>query len=427
MNPFAWSEASFSGLSAALRRVSWNALWLLAARVGSQALGLALTLLVARRLGEAGLGGYAFIAAAVHLGNALSSFGTDMYMVREVAARRASDLLAPALAMQGALATVLVAAAFWLAPRLPNQVPEAVRALQVYSLALFPLALFTVCNALLRGLERMGAASALSVGGLALQVLAGAGLLFAGGGLVALAWALLLAQALTALAAALVCSQHVPAFGRHWKVTRAALASLLRASALIGLVGGLGILYQRLGVFLVSALAGPEATGLYAAAARLVEAGRLGHVAAYGALFPVMARVHRRPSQAEALLVRTSWRGLALLAGGLALALSTAGASLVPWLYGQDFIPAAQVLRSLAWSLVPNALSVYLSLDLLARDQVGKVLAALLLAIGAVAWLGIAWIPQTGPQGAAAAVLVGEGLYAAALAAVRRFGSKMGL
>lgn len=426
MRPFAWPAATVSGFGAALRRVSWNALWLLAARVGSQALGLVLTLLVARRLGEAGLGAYAFIAAAVHLGNALSSFGTDMYVVREVAARRAYDLLAPALALQAGLAAALVAATFWLAPRLPNQAPEAVLALQVYSLALLPLALFTVCNAFLRGLERMGAASALSAGGLGLQVLAAAIALFAGGGLVALAWGLLLAQALTALAAALLSLKHVPVSSRLLKVTRASLASLLRASALIGLAGGLGILYQRLGVFLVSGIAGPEATGLYAAAARLVEAGRLGHVAAYGALFPVMARVHRRPVDPEARLVRTSWRGLTLLAGGLALALTVTGASLVPWLYGQAFLPAAPVLRLLAWSLIPNALSVYLSLDLLARDQVGRILAALFLAIGAVAWLGALWIPQTGPQGAAAAVLAGEGLYAAALAALRRFGSKMG-
>ena len=118
---------------ALLRRLSLNTLWLLLARLGSHGLMVLFTLIVARSLGEAGLGEYALMVAVVFLGNALTSFGTDMYLVREIAARRALSLLPPALLLQGALSALLISAIFLLPPQLPHQRPEAALALRTYT------------------------------------------------------------------------------------------------------------------------------------------------------------------------------------------------------------------------------------------------------------------------------------------------------
>ena len=57
----------------------------LAARLGAQALGLLFTAVLARALGEAGLGQFAFISAVLLIGNAVTTFGLDTLLIREVA------------------------------------------------------------------------------------------------------------------------------------------------------------------------------------------------------------------------------------------------------------------------------------------------------------------------------------------------------
>ena len=43
------------------------------------------TILLARSLGASGFGGYAFMASVVVIGNVLTTFGTDMHLIREIA------------------------------------------------------------------------------------------------------------------------------------------------------------------------------------------------------------------------------------------------------------------------------------------------------------------------------------------------------
>ena len=194
-------------------------MWLLAARLVGQGLGLLFTAVLARALGQAGLGQFAFISAVVFIGNAVTTFGLDTLLIREVAASRrpegttrddagraaptsVAQMVSAALLIQLALAAVFVAGLWLLAPRLPNQTPATLPALRLAALALFPLAFSTVDSALLRAHERMAhfllfsltTATALALGGLALAI--------GGGGLTAAAAVLVLAQVAGALAAA---------------------------------------------------------------------------------------------------------------------------------------------------------------------------------------------------------------------------------
>ncbi len=78
-----------------IKRVSLNTFWLTAARLGSQVLLMLFTVLVARRMGETGLGGYAYMTAVIFIGNVFSTFGTDMLLMREIAAHKDFSLLVP--------------------------------------------------------------------------------------------------------------------------------------------------------------------------------------------------------------------------------------------------------------------------------------------------------------------------------------------
>ena len=62
-----------------------NATWILTGRLAAQGLLVLCTVLLARRLGLTGFGGYAVLVSVVSLANVATTFGTDMVLVREIA------------------------------------------------------------------------------------------------------------------------------------------------------------------------------------------------------------------------------------------------------------------------------------------------------------------------------------------------------
>ena len=58
--------------------MSRNTASLLVARVVAQLLAIALTVVLAARIGLAGFGEYAFVSAIVFIGNVVTTFGTDL-------------------------------------------------------------------------------------------------------------------------------------------------------------------------------------------------------------------------------------------------------------------------------------------------------------------------------------------------------------
>ena len=99
-------------------------------------------------------GQFTLIGAVVLIGNTFTNFGTDTYIIRETArAGKVTDLIGRALSLQLLLSALWYAATTILRPDPP---------LLVYSLALFPLAMFSVATAALRGFQRMDLGSAIT-------------------------------------------------------------------------------------------------------------------------------------------------------------------------------------------------------------------------------------------------------------------------
>jgi O-antigen/teichoic acid export membrane protein len=396
-----------------LSRLSLNSLWLLGSRLGVQ-LGMAVfTILLARGLGASAFGQYAFIASLMLVGNVLTTFGTDMHLVREIAATDDLSDLSPALLIQLILAGLFIGSIFLSVSLLQDRVEAA--ALRIYSLSLIPLAFYTVFTTALRGLQRMRAYSLLSVASMLLQVLAAAWIFRAHAGLPEVATALLVVQVLAAIMAALLCLGASAPVRLTWRVPRAAILHMVRASALVALLGILGIVYQRLALLLLPALAGPSQAGWYSAAGRIVEAAKIGHVSVFTALYPAMAQFRRAGDDA--------WRGSFLRPALLLLAAAMLGSAalwllapfLVPLLFGREFSSGVPALRVLAWMLIPYAVNSFLTLAFLARGEERSVLralgASLLVLLALTAW----WAPARGAQGAAWAALGAEALQSVVL------------
>ncbi len=420
MNPN--SETALPAVAILGRRVAKNTAWLLVGRLGSQGLAMLFAIVIARRLGSMGLGQYAFITSVIFLGNLTTTFGTDMLIIREMAAKRGLSLLPAALILQLGLSVPFIVLVYWVAPGLPNQTGEAILALRLYSLALIPLAFYSVFSSALRGVERMDSFTWLNLLNGFLLVGLGYLIIRPDTSVVSLSIVLLAVQTLCALAAAILCIAQIPGFGQVWKVTRQSLARLVTLSAPIAVLGLLGALYQRMAVYLLTIFQGAAATGSFSAALRLMEAAKIGHIALLSALFPAMAQathghVDRRAFQK---MFSSSLSLLLAFAVVLALVLFVFAGPLVVLLYGAEFESAVPTLKALAWVLIPVTYSYYLSLMLLAANGERFIMLALAVSTIVLVALIVLGLPRWGVAAVGWGVLIAESIQAIILLLIWR-------
>jgi O-antigen/teichoic acid export membrane protein len=368
--------------------------------------------MLARRLGSAGFGAYALMAATIVVGNMLTTFGTDMVLMREIAAHDDLSGLPAALMIQLVLSALCVALIAPAASLLPNLGPSTLSAVRIYSLALFPLAFYTVFSTALRGKERMDAYALLGFMSVLMQV-AVIGFLPVDD-LQSLAVALVLIQIVVALLAGVLCTIQIQKFWSAWHFTTASSVELLRNCVPIAALAVLGAVYQKLSIGMLSGLSAVAMTGWFAAAQRAVEASKTVHVAVFTAIYPVMARTENGLDgvQKDPAGLRFSWYLLLGAAAMAALCLCLFAGPLVRVLFGADFAPAIPALRILAWILIPYTVNTFLSLFFLAAKQARKVALALSVSLCALIVLNFFLIPLLGLAGAALAALAAESVQA---------------
>ncbi|MEZ4518354.1 MAG: flippase, partial [Chloroflexota bacterium] len=390
-------------------------IWLLLARVLSQMLALAFSLLVARRLGEVVLGQYAFISTVLLIGNLATNLGTDTIIIRHVAAhetsQETSDLLTASLLIQLILSGLLIAGIWLLGGLLPNQTAETLPAFHLIALSLIPVAFSSIFSAVLRGREHMGAFLIFNLATTVTLVVGALVVTSRDGGLMGLALATLTAQTVGALVAAGLFRRLTPCLS--WHIRRPS-GDLVQTVVRTGFVLALGmvvtLLLGRLGTLSLSLLDSDAATGWFSAAARLVEGLKLIPAAVLGALFPVMARHN---AQTDGRSVPTFAPTRLLLIGlvltiVVAIAIDLLSGPIVMVLYGPGYEPSVTVLRILVWVLPFSVVSLSLSFWLVAAGQERIVLIvmipALLISAGLMGWA----VDRFGLTGAAAGSIGAE-------------------
>ena len=412
-----------TGIGLAAQRVGMNSAWLLMARVVVQVQALLLTVLIARRLGEAGFGQYTLIASLIFLGNVFTTFGTDTLLIRQIAQSRRADgpELSAALVLQVALSFLFTGGIWLWTAFLPQSSADFISGLRLYSLSLFPLAFTSIYTAAWRGYERMDLYLAASLGTAGVQLIAIWLALKMGSGLPALMGVLLAVQVFTMLISYAFCKAGLPAFAIHWRIPQPALAQILRIALPLAILSILGVAYQRLGVFTLSYLGSDVLTGLFSAASRVVEALKLGHIAVLGALFPALSGLNKpmqinklSTQEAAALFRRVFWGLLALgLAGAVGAALFAH--PLISLLYGTRYSAAEPALRVLAWLLVPYSLSAVLTVAMISQGREKMVAVALASSLVFGLLLNFLWVPIWGLLGACLSAVAAESLQAGVL------------
>ena len=378
-----------------------NSLWLLMARIGTQGAMVLFTILLARRLGSAGFGQYAFIAAVIFVGNMLTTFGTDMILIREIAANNNLSQLPAALLIQLGFSIILILVVWISAPFLPHQRAESILALRVYSFAIIPLAFFTVFTTALRGKQQMDAYTWLNLTGSFLQLAIVWFFIKQNSSIVTLAFVLLFNQLIVSLIGAIICAKQIQGFWRDWHFSGKDVSILLKVSAPLAMLTVIAMLYQKLSVTMVSTMSGAVMTGLFSVSQRTVEGAKTGHAAIFTALYPAMAQGKNRSFHLPWML---------LLIGAVfgAMILSMLARPIVQILFGVEYEASIPALQILAWILVPYAVNTFLTLRFVASKNEKPVLQASLASLAVLVVLNIYWIPHAGLVGAGWSALIAE-------------------
>jgi O-antigen/teichoic acid export membrane protein len=413
-----------------LRRAAMrNSTWMLASRVASQVFAASLTIIVARGLGEAGLGQYAFITSLLMIANIAATFGTDTYLIREVAAHPANtpgavnSILSIQLTLSG-----LVILACWMALQAGYLPPATGQPLLVFVLSLLPLAFYSIFSSLLRAREQMDHYMLVTLVSSGLQASGAWLVIHLGGGLLGLAYLTLASSTLSSILAWQLCRRLAPGIPAIPEPPPyQAFVKVIKLAMPLALLTVIGVIYQRLAVLALAWLAGEAATGGYSASLRVVEVFKIVHISVLGGLFPIFARLQ---FQEDGLLAPDSrrfrslsrWSLSLLVAASLiaALVLNLAAPVVINLVYGSGFEASIPILQTMAWILVPYAITSHQSLMLVARGKERRVLLATVLALTLLTSLSLALIPLMCAQGAARAALAGEIILAILLWIFRR-------
>jgi O-antigen/teichoic acid export membrane protein len=214
----------------------------------------------------------------------------------------------------------------------------------------------------------------------------------------------------------------IPGFWKDWHFSWHKTTVLVRSSAPIALIALIGILYQKISVYMVSTLDGPAPTGWFSAALRVMEASKVIHLAVLTALYPVMAHVSNMapPAGEGGMQWKKPWQGdfkqswKLLLAGAVAVSLVIfifAG-PIILRLYGPEYAPAVEGLRLLSFILIPFTANTFFSLAIFANRKEQTVMRVQLAGLATLIALNAWWIPRWGVAGACLAFVLAETLQA---------------
>ena len=368
------------------------------------------TIILAHQFGSAVFGEYTYIASIEVIGNVITTFGIDMLLVREIAATDRLLYLFPALVIQILLSIIFIVIVPIVSIHLPNLDLNAVIALRIYSFSMVPLAFFTIFTTIIRGKQRMASYASLNLALIILQLTALFLLRLQGGGIIVLAILLLSVQVIGAILAGHLCQFQIQFFSQPFLDLVRQLFYLIRICAPIAVLGLLGILYQRLSLIIILSLNGTTSTGDYSAAARVVEAAKIGHVAIFTALYPLMAQVNATGKLNWASTFRLPI--LVLLGGAITASfiLSWLAKPSISILFGSGYISSVSPLQVLSWILVPYTINSFRSLVFLAEDDVFIIMLSLMAGIITLVILTIWLEPLMNLKGAAWAALFSESL-----------------
>lgn len=332
------------------RRATADIVIQIAGRLLNVALGVVVTAIVARALGDDGFGVWSTLLVVVQLAANLAEVGLERVTIRQIAADRARepDWMGSLLTLRTALSVVasLVAAAAIVVLADSSEMLVAGLVLCALLVVTAPGVLavrfqFKVRNEVpvlvmtINSIAWTGAAAILAA---------------TNRGLVPLAVAFVLVSGATALLQALIARRSGPI---HLRGSRQRWPLLLRLGIPLGISTVLITAYAKIDQALVFQFGGAGEAGQYGAAYRILDQLQFLPIVVMTTLFPIVAGAHEakdRPKVLAAIQAAADYLAMASL-GVFAFTL-VASEPVIELVYGSGFVPAAGALPVLAGAFV---------------------------------------------------------------------------
>ena len=328
------------------RRILVNAGYRTIADVGSKIISIALYVVMARRLGEAGFGVFAFSLSFVTLVTTLGDFGQDRILTREVARDRSAltDYLGNTMALKLSLATpaLIVAYGFLVVSGSPTSTRLVVVLLGV---AVIAELLMSTEFSVFQAFERMAPLPIVLISQRLVTAVIGIIALLQGAGVVAVATIYLLG----ALFALLLSTIFLVRLEKpELTVDRSRWWPLMRAAIPVGLAGVFATVLFRVDIAMLAAYESEAVVGNYGAAYRLLETTLFLSWSIGAAVYPVFSRLSRNSQPPIARLYERSLQLVVALTLPLAVGAAILAGPLIDLLYTSEFSHAADALVLLA-------------------------------------------------------------------------------
>jgi O-antigen/teichoic acid export membrane protein len=372
---------------------------------------LAVAIVLLRLLGPEGNGRYAIAVVVWLYVKTLSDFGLSLLATADVARERhsAGRIVGETTLLRWVvLGATAIPVGIYVAVGLAREslAIESAAAIALLYLSIIPSSYAEAVNSALNGFERMEIGALLNIA--VSLVRAPLAVVLAG-------WLGVEGVALAALVAALVSADLYrrtasrAGVGRViWSLSRHSARALVARSWPLLLNALLISLFFRVDVFILQAVKGDEALGIYDASYKLINLVTIVPAYVTLAIFPSMAqRAHDPPALDRTL--RTASYFLVWIAWGIvAITLAVAG-SAIGVLAGADYLPdAAYLLRMLIWFAPLSFLNGVIQYALVASEQQRLIVPAFVAAVVCNLTLNILLVPEFGARAAAAATVATE-------------------
>lgn len=382
-----------------------NAIILVVTEVLVKALGLGLTIAVARMLGVEKFGLLAFAYALSGIFLVLPRFGFDQLTVRELARRpsRASRFLVNISAVKGLLYLPMAGFCALMALQGPHAEGRLFVVLVVFLVAAAQQHLLFSCS-FFRAIEKMEREALVRLILAVLSLVTGLAVLLAGFEIKALV--------VSRLAVSLLCLGLAILFIKKdlgvslEKVSWRYAKRLVKMSAPLAIFFILVMVYGSLNMVILGFIKGDIATGYYSAAYTLFMLFFVVPGAVAGASLPALSKYWKESHQAFVQTYQKSVRYLLLLGIPLAVGAFLLGEKAIILFFGIEYLPSVAVIKVLVLALVPDFLNSIMAPTLISMNRERSVVIAGI--IGAVLALGssLILIPRWAAVGAAASLFI---------------------
>lgn len=387
-----------------MKRLTQQAFFLTLEKASHLGGAMLLLIAVARLMGEAALGTYAYVIAITAIFVPILDLGLNTRVIRSVAAGKGAESLQDAFAFKvrfGTVALLLMLLCAWWA----DKPAEVILAVFLVGISTWAMSIGDVFNAVFKGVQRADY-SAFLVGGTYVCLTGlGIGAMVYGGGILGIAVAYAVCRMGFMVAAWVLLKRLGYRIGHsfRWQAIWAGVY-FMPAVFFVGILLNINFLTA-------DALGMGAESGVYAIGYRVAAALFVLVSASMEGVLPALVGVEDNKSAFRHLFLRCC--GVFLIGGVVAVILvQLLGHWAVVWVFGANYLGAVEAVQVLGWVLPPLLICAagHTALLALGREREGFVWMICLLVVGTLSgWGGFDW---AGAKGTAYAPAITGGLFA---------------